>query len=121
MRWIIGNEKITKDICNEHLKLCDENEDDYMITFLNSIISGKSTFEGGMYVWSTIGNYGVLYHDDLIPLFKKLYEFNAINPFSNVIILSQTENCPMTISELSWNGKDIEVRENYDNKLVWRQ
>ena len=57
---------------------------------------------------------------DLIPLFKKLYESNAINPFNNIIILSQIENCDMPIIELSWNGKDIEVRENYNNKLVWR-
>ena len=124
--WIIGNEKITKEVCRDFMNsLHLQNQEDldynidHMINLLNSIISDKSDF-GGMYVWTTIGNYGVFHYDDLIPLFKKLYDSNAINPVNNIIILSQMEHCDMSIIELSWSGKDIEVRENYSNKLVWR-
>lgn len=121
--WRIDDEEVTKNICKEYLKSCDKDEDEHMIEFLNSIIYGKSTFEGSngtMYVWCTVGNYGVLYDDDLIPLFKKLYESDAINPFNNVIILNQTgKSYSMMIAELSYTGKEIEIRENYDNDLTW--
>ncbi len=116
--WIIDKEELTKHICREYLESCNEDENYHMINFLNSIISGKSTFDG-MFTWSTIGNYSVLYDEDLIPLFKKLYDANAINPRDNIIILDQTESGNMHITEFSLSGKDIEVRKNYDNKLKW--
>lgn len=116
--WIIDKEELTKDICRKYLESYNEDENYHMINFLNSIISGKSTFDG-MFVWSTIGNYSVLYEEDLIPLFKKLYDANAINPRDNIIIINQTKSGDMHITEFSLSGKVIEVRENYDTKLKW--